>query len=213
MIDKIKFSSEFEKEYEVVSETERNEFSRLENKFLKDTFIIKEKESDTKDYYKILGNKNLFLNYFGIIDYELCHDVSNGIFYIKTMQDRNRITLYKFDTVLLLILRKLFYIKSKEISSDNRVIVTVDEIMNQMRISQMYKDDKKATVYDNSLRLFRRYKIIDFSSSKINENTVIEIYPTIQIVVTQENIEDLTLRMNALKKDDGGMDYEETDED
>lgn len=77
----------------------------------------------------------------------------------------------------------------------------------------MYKDDKKATVYDNSLRLFRRYKIIDFSSSKINENTVIEIYPTIQIVVTQENIEDLTLRMNALKKDDGGMDYEETDED
>lgn len=129
------------------------------------------------------------------------------------MQDRNRITLYKFDTVLLLILRKLFYIKSKEISSDNRVIVTVDEIMNQMRISQMYKDDKKATVYDNSLRLFRRYKIIDFSSSKINENTVIEIYPTIQIVVTQENIEDLTLRMNALKKDDGGMDYEETDED
>ena len=66
-------------------------------------------------------------------------------------------------------------------------MVTLEEIMEKVRTSQVFKDEKKISVYDSALRSLRRYKIVDFVATRIDENTTFQILPPIQIVVPQDN--------------------------
>lgn len=213
MSNKVKIARNLADSFEALTETECNKFSRLVNKLLRETFILKNKDSDKMDYYDISAHFYLYFDYFALMDYELINDTNHSLFYIKTLQDRNRVQLYKFETVVALILRRLFYSKAKEINSNGKIIVSLDEIIDQMKIAQIYKDEKKITSFTQCLRLFRRYKIVDFAASKIDENTQIEIYPTIQIIIPQDSIEDIALRINSLKKEDRGETDEDTYED
>ena len=50
----------------------------------------------------------------------------------------------------------------------------------------------------------------------ITENLTIQIFPSIQVIIQQDNIEDITMRLLALKKngEDTGDEFDEdTDED
>ena len=54
-------------------------------------------------------------------------------------------------------------------------------------------------------------RIVEFSATRIDENTQIHILPSIQIVIPQEKLEDIIGRISALKHESGGE--EDSDED
>ena len=145
-------------------------------------------------------------------DYEFIYDRYNELCYIKTTENRNRVRLDKFDTALILVFRQFYYIKRKEVSVDNRVIVQLEEIKEKINTSKIFEKDKRITPYDVSLRKLRTHKIIDYSATKITDNLTIQILPSIQIIVQQDSLEDITTRIRALKNitEDVG---DETDED
>ena len=115
-----------------------------------------------------------------------------------------------------MILRKLYYLKRKEAASGGRAIVQLEEIIEQVKSTKIFRDDKKVNSYRESLLKLRKYKVIDFSATNITEELVIRIFPTIQVIIQQDSLDDLTTRLTALKKDDGGegeQEDEEIDED
>lgn len=215
MRDKILALDEFNEKYRELNETNKKSFSRIVNKLIKETFIVKEKESDRSDYLYVLENKELFISYFEISDYELILDRFNDLCYIKTTENRNRVRLNKFTTCLVLILRQFYYIKRKEITADNHVVVQLEEIIEKVRTSKVFKEDKKINAYKESLPLLRNYKLIDYKASVINESLPIRILPSVQIVVPQDKLEEINARLSAMKNmsDEGDDIDENVDED
>ena len=122
----------------------------------------------------------------------------------------------KFDTVIILILRKLYYLKRKEAASGGRAVVQLEEIIEQVKSTKIFRDDKKVNSYRDSLLKLRKYKVIDFSATNITEELVVRILPTIQVIIQQDSLDDLTDRLTTLKKeegDEGEREDEEIDED
>jgi hypothetical protein len=215
MKDKINSMEEFEAQFRALNDTERANFSRLVNVLTNQTFVVKDKESDKDDYFFLRGHRDLFAPFFEMIDYEFVYDQFNEVIYIKTTENRNRVRLNKFETALVLILRQFYYSKKKEVTSEGKAMVSLEEIMDKVKTSQIFKDEKKLSVYDSALRALRRYKIIDFVATKIDENTSFQILPPIQIVVPQEKLEDIIAKLNALRSEEteGGDANENPDED
>ena len=215
MRDKILALNEFNEKYRELNETNKKTFSRIVNKLIKETFIVKEKELDKGDYLYVLENKALFISYFELSDYELVLDRFNDLCYIKTTENRNRVRLNKFTTCLVLILRQFYYIKRKEITADNHVVVQLEEIIEKVRTSKVFKEDKKINAYKESLPLLRNYKLIDYKASVINESLPIRILPSVQIVVPQDKLEEINARLSAMKNmsDEGDDIDENVDED
>lgn len=212
MNDKTTALDSFYNEYKKLNETDKKLFSKIVNKLLSDTFIIKDKSSDRTDYLYARDNVSTLTSYFTLTDYEFIYNRYNELCYIKTTENRNRVRLDKFDTALILVFRQFYYIKRKEVSVDNRVIVQLEEIKEKINTSKIFEKDKRITPYDVSLRKLRTHKIIDYSATKITDNLTIQILPSIQIIVQQDSLEDITTRIRALKNitEDVG---DETDED
>lgn len=215
MRDKILALNEFNEKYRELNETNKKTFSRIVNKLIKETFIVKEKELDKGDYLYVLENKALFISYFELSDYELVLDRFNDLCYIKTTENRNRVRLNKFTTCLVLILRQFYYTKRKEITTDNQVIVQLEEIIEKFKTSKVFKDEKKINSYKEALPLLRNYKLIDYKASIINESLSIRILPSIQVIVPQDKLEEINTRLSAMKNmsDEGDDTDENPDED
>lgn len=211
MSDKINALDVFNTDYRVLNEGEKSLFAKIVSKLLSETFIVKDKDSDRSDFLFARENSAMFASYFALIDYEFIYDRYNDLCYIKTTENRNRIRLNKFDTAIILIIRQLYYIKRKEVATENKVMIQLEEIVEKIRTSRIFNDDKKVTSYKDSLLKLRAYKIIDFSSTQITENLILQIFPSIQIVVQQDNLESIVARLTALKKD-GESTGDETDE-
>lgn len=213
MASKDSFAKSFIDAYSIMGETHQSDFSRIFSKLMNQNFVLKECDDDRKDYFFLMENKEMFQSFFAIVDYDLVFDATNHCFYLKTLENRNRVRLTKFDTAVLLILRKMYYAKRREITSEDKVIITLDELVDQVRTTQIFVPEKKITAYSETLRKFRIHKIVDYAGSKIYTEMNIQILSSILIVVPQENIDEVLTRLEALKIDNGGEENEDSDED
>lgn len=201
----------FYTKYRVLGETDRKNFSRISAKLLGNNFLIREKKDDYQDYFVVIENLECFSSLFSLLDYDLIVQKEIGVIYVKTLANRDRMRLTKFDTALLLILRKVYHQKKREITSSDEIFVSVDELITQMDTAQVVPDSKQVSKYNEALRKFRAHSIVEFSATRIDESTQIHILPSIQIVIPQEKLEDIIGRLSALKRESGGE--EDGDED
>ncbi len=203
---------EYAKGYIELTETRKNTFSRLCNKLLNDNFIYASRQEDRSDYYDILSMKSLIENYFSMMDFDLIHVDSYKLFYIQTNADRNRIRLKKMDTVIVLILRLLYHKGSLDVNSSSDISTTLGKMVTEINQTGIFKSQPSMTEYMESLKLLKRYKLIDFGFKDFKEDNVIFIYPTILYVVKVDSIDMLNDKLKtyvAIKGDD----EDETEED
>lgn len=188
---------EFYEEYLKCTDTKKNTFSRLCNKLMNDNYIYGQKAEDRQDYYSILEYKSMLENYFSLIDYDLLHDDNYKIFFIKTNADRNRLKLKKLDTVILLILRYLYYKGSLNITSSSNITTTISDLNNELNKTGIFKSPITMTEYKNSFSMLKRFKVIDFQCTDFKEDNIILIYPTILYIVRSEDITVLQQRISS----------------
>ncbi len=212
-MEKREIGPAFAEAYGLLKEREKEDFSRISNKLIHETFIIKGKENERNDYYFVQENLTLFRLYFAVIDFEVINDISKGIIFIRTLADHNRVRLTKFETVILLILRKFYYMKSKEITSTSKIIITLEDIVTEVRASQIFNADKKMATYRSALKNLRQYKVIDYEKRNILPESNIEILPSILLIITQEDIDAINARLKDFAKDKGEEADEEDNED
>lgn len=209
MIDKLTALDMFAENYRPLSETKKSEFARIVSRLLNSTFLFRGKEGDTNDFYAVIEKKELFASYLAMIDYDLICDEDNALVMIKNVEGRNRVHLNKFDTVVLLILRKLYNVKKGEVSFEDKVIVDVETIIEEVRTTQIFDEEKKANAYEDTFRKLRRHKIIDFAGSKIDENMNIQILPSILVILPQDGLVDFAKRLEAFRVKDEKENAEE----
>lgn len=204
----------FQSEYASFNDTKRNNFSRLVNKLLKDNFIYVGLDNDKQDYYSILNFRSALEAYLSLIDYNLIHDDNNKVFYIETNIDRNKIRLKKIDTVVLLILRLLYYKGTHEVSlnaNNANVLIRTNDLVDCINNTAIFSDEAYKTELLNSLKLLKRYKIVGFTFNKLDDESTLAIYPTILQVVKNDNIAQLNNKLEGLKSQRGELSDTEED--
>lgn len=202
----------FSEAYNGLTDTRKNNFSRICNKLLNETFIYGSKPEDRNDYYETLTMKDAISSYFSLIDYDLIHVDQYKIFYIQTTADKNRIKLKKLETILLLILRLLYHKASEKVYSGSDIVAKVGDLVLEINKTAIYRVQPSNSEIFNSLRVLRRYKIINFAFSEMSEDSVITIYPTILYVVKIDNVDMLKSKLATYNASKGG-DEDETGED
>lgn len=216
MIDRTHELDIFANDYYAYSEGERNSFAKVINRLLGETFLVKSKEEDNNDYFFAAENKEMITSFFTLIDYEFVLDYANGLAYIKTTENRNRVRLNKLDTAVLFVLRLLEIEQKKQVTSEDKVIITLDQIVEQLKIAGLLDYAKRPSFYLLTLRKLKAHKIIDFRASTLSSDTSIQIFPSIHVLIPAEGLEDIANKIKALNTKDnpGGTDDEEkSDED
>lgn len=203
----------FSKMYFEMSESDKEDFSRVCNKLLRHNFIYGQIKNDKKDYYSIIHWQDEIKNYFSLIDYSLEHDGTYKIFFLKSLNGADRIRLQKMESVLLLLFRKFFYVKGKETSSLIDILITFDDLLTEINKTYIFKDALTKTQLFNSLKVLKRYKLIDFDSNNYNETDVLKIYPTILHVVTDMDLKMINDKLSSYKNGEEGDTQDETSED
>lgn len=202
----------FFNQFQKLTETEKEKFSRICNKILDKNFLIRQKESDKEDYFFVVGHLTLFQNYFMLMDYMVTHYETDQIVALSTEANRNRARLRRNDTIMLLVLRLLYQKKSKEATQLNQILVSVKDIQEELDRTSLFKGKIPKTELQTTMRMLKSFSLIDFQSSNlINDDTRVEIYPSLLRVVNIDDMTKLETQLNAYSN--GGDDDEDDDQD
>lgn len=192
-------ATKFNDIYQTMSDTKKDLFAKLCDKLLGYNFVYGQLPEDKNDYYYILEMREMIEAYFAIIEFQLVHDDTRKIFYLESTADRNRVRLKKMETVILVLLRRFYYTKSKEtIDSNTNIAITIDELIAALDDTGIYKNREKVpkTLIIESLSNLKKFKLLNFDKKNYETNNVIEIFPTVSLVV---KINDIDLINHKLK--------------
>ena len=202
----------FFNQFQKLTETEKEKFSKICNKILDKNFLIRQKEFDKEDYFFVVGHLTLFQNYFMLMDYMVTHYEADQIVALSTEANRNRTRLRRNDTIMLLVLRLLYQKKSKEATQLNQILVSVKDIQEELDRTSLFKGKIPKTELQTTMRMLKSYSLIDFQSSNlINDDTRVEIYPSLLRVVNIDDMAKLEAQLSAFHN--GGDDDEDDDQD
>ena len=117
----------------------------------------------------------------------------------------------KFETIILLILRVLYFKETKKASLTNLISVSFDELKQEVKKTNIYKEEKTTNEYLEALKKLRKLKIINFKvGNDFDGESRIFVYPSILYIVKVEDVENLN---ELIKKYQGENKDEEINED
>lgn len=201
--------------YQTMNDTKKDLFAKLCDKLLSYNFVYGQLPEDKNDYYYILEMREVIEAYFTIIEIQLVHDDTRKIFYLESTADRNRVRLKKMETVILVLLRRFYYTKSKEtIDSNTNIAITIDELIAALDDTGIYKNKEKVpkTLIIESLSNLKKFKLLNFDKKNYETNNVIEIFPTVSLVVKINDIDLINHKLKTYIAREEDEDHE-TDED
>lgn len=178
----------------VKSPVMRERFSRVANNVLNKCFVLKKKDDTKQDYIFIKQNKELFILFFSLIDYEIKIDEELGVISIINNNGTGRLSLTKFESIMLLILKLLYLEKRNDLSTySDHVMVSVQNIQEKyelLKVKNKKKLDKSS--WQHVFSLFKRYNLIkNITANVFDSESRIEIYPSVLFAVPSEGIHHL----------------------
>lgn len=201
---------QFNERYQKLTDSDREAFSRICLKLLDETYLVREKPGDLKDYVKASDLIDVLRPYFAIIDFDVFADREKGVIYIRTSKDSNRIRFLKMETIVALILRYVYDDESRKASINSTISTTVGHLAQEITKTEIYPNfDGRTREYRDALYSLRKYKLIDYDGDLTQGTTPIRIYRSILLVVDTDSIDALNARLEKFK---GGASDEEDQE-
>ncbi|WP_249168616.1 Wadjet anti-phage system protein JetA family protein [Alkaliphilus sp. B6464] len=199
--------------YNYLNSKQKDEFARITNKLLYTGFLTKKKEDNKKDYYFVENHKDIFINYFKISGWELEIDDAYGVIHLVNQYDQNRHHFKLYESIILLILRLLYYEKMQELSLAENVIVNMDDIHRKFLALKLRDKPIDKITLRSAISLFKKFNLIDLIDSDINlGDSRMIIYPTILLAVRVEDIRKVYEKLDTYRSGEV-VDDEEANED
>ncbi len=196
---------------EGMPEKDKAEFRRVANRMISMCFICRKNEQTKKDYYFVLRYKEKLTAYFDVLGYVPEINEEYGVVQLVNRENTNHLNLRLNDSIILLILRILYDEKKRELSLTD-VVINVGDIQEKYLSLNVRSKQIDKTTMNNSLRLFRRYDLIEILDRDLTkEESRIIIYDSILMAVRVEDIRRAYDMAEIYRKGDGRD--EETDQD
>ena len=210
-MDKYRIATNFYNQFIRLTDAKKEEFSRLTNKLLSVNYLCASRPRNREDYYKIVADLDVYINYFLLMDYVLEHHSVDKVINLYNNQNYNRYMFKKNESLVILLLRRFYYQKMQEISLLDDITITLEELHDAISETGIVEKRLNKGEIKEIFRVLRRYNIIDLSSNSLEDSTIIIIYPTILYVLPLERLEEIDNMLSDYQK--RGEIIEETSED
>jgi hypothetical protein len=134
---------------------------RVINRLLGQVFLYRDKDDDKDDYYFVHRHRSACESALALAGFTLLHDDYHNIFQVVSEFSYCR-THYKLDeTLMILVLRKLYEERSEHLSLAQDPVVTIGEVREEYRTITGKERDLGIVQYETLLRRLRAMGLID----------------------------------------------------
>jgi hypothetical protein len=173
--------------YETFNVTQQNQFRDTANKLLANTFLCRDKKDNKENYYFLMSYKEVFDEFFKILGYEIVLDTTLGSVMLEGASASNTLKLKRDESVILLILRLLYHEKAKDASLNDNIICSVADIHEKYDYLQIKRKLNKTDLV-SSMRLFRKYNLVEITGDITTSTCRVVILPTILMAIKSEDV-------------------------
>lgn len=207
-MNKARNLKEFSIKYSGLNHNESDVFSRVISKLMRVNYLCRDLKGDRNDYHDAIAMRDMLHNYLQVMDISIIVDEVNGVFGIKMNGDEGHERLRLRESIFLLTLRKLFYIKKQSISLVDAILVTYDEILDELSTTGIFDRRMPKSEFEDILRKFKSYHICDYSAAMGPD--VVIILPSILHAVNADTLDQIEAKI-SLYYNNTEVDEDETD--
>lgn len=181
---------------EQLTDEEREQIREVIRLLMKQTFLLErtydrrtEKYQYSREYKICTMHLEFLKEYFQVAGMELVENIYLGIIYLRSemlMGDK----LPKLATIYLLILKLLYDEQMQQASSSARIVTTLGDLNGRAGEFRVLTSIPSPTEIRRAIALLKKYQIIEPLDilEELNEQTRMIIYPTVNMVLTGDDI-------------------------
>ena len=182
----------FEADWEMFTSGEKELFQRVCRRLLKSTFIVKEKDDDSKKLYTFVAkNEESISSYLGHMGFDIKVDRDNGVAMLENSGDSsdsgkiqaNRLRLRKAETVVLCCLWTAYLDRIRRGNLSKGIIISLLDLKQELEKYGFREDFDGKTLMTDILKLFAKYNLVEVSGKLGEPDCSIKIYPSIQFAL------------------------------
>lgn len=142
-------------------EKNRRDVPRVINRLLGQTFLYQDIEADKDDYYFVHRYRSIFEGLFELIGFQLLHDEYHRIFQAISDYSYCRAHYRLDETLMIVVLRKLYEERAEHLSLANDPVVTIGEVREEFRTITEKERSLGVIQYETLLRRMRSLGLVD----------------------------------------------------
>ncbi len=139
----------------------RREVPRVVNRLLGQTFLYQTDEEDKEDYYLVYRHRDVLAAMLGLAGFTLRHDDYHRIFQVVSDMSYCRKRYRLDETLMIVVLRKLYEDRVERLSLASDPVVTVGEVREEYRTITGKERDLGITQYEEILKQLKRLGLIE----------------------------------------------------
>jgi len=144
-----------------LSEKSRRDAPRVINRLLGQTFLYQDVEGDKDDYYLVHRHRPVFESLLHLAGFNLLHDDYHRIFQVVSEYSYCRAHYRLDETLMIVVLRKLYEERVEHLSLANDPVVTIGEVREEYRTITGRERDLGIVQYETLLKHLRAMGLID----------------------------------------------------
>ena len=151
----------------------RREVPRVVNRLLGQTFLYQEDEESKDDYYLVHRHRGVLEAILGLAGFTLRHDDYHRIYQVVSDMSYCRKRYRLDETLMIVVLRKLYEDRGARLSLASDPVVTVGEVREEYRTITGKERDLGITQYEEILK--QHSQAVDFCVLGEGERTMPEL--------------------------------------
>lgn len=179
---------------EQYTSSEKEMFQRTCRRLLKQTFIVRNKNEESKRlYYFVSKNPTPFSEYFQCIGFDIVVDRNNGVIMLRNYAEEaetakiqsNRLSLKKDESIVLCCLWIIYVDNLKEGNLTRPILTSVTDLRFELEKFGIRDEVGKASL-KRALDLFSRYQLVEVNGKVGDAECLIRLYPSLEFAMDME---------------------------
>lgn len=176
-------------------EKTRRDVPRVVNRLLGQTFLHQDVEADRDDYYFVHRHREVVEPLLALCGFKLLHDDYHRIFQAVSEFSYCRAHYRLDETLMIVVLRKLYEEHSEQLSLATDPVVTVGEVREEYRTITGRERDLGVVQYETILRHLRAMGLIDTLDGRTidvrNAETRLRLRGSIRMILPVQSADEM----------------------
>lgn len=205
-----------------ITAQEKNTFQRAGRYLLKQTFLVRDKDDQSRKLYNFVQrNSDFFNDYFAYLGFDVLVDRENGVAMLSNRGSQddtedvqtNHLRLRKIDTIILVALWTIYSDRVRDGALARNVQVSVADLSFALE-KFGYKEQLDKTTLRETFTTLSRYNLLRIEGNLGEPDCLIILYPSIQFALNKDEFRRFAEQAaDRVVKRRGGGDIEEIERD
>lgn len=202
----------FVQNYDELIMTERGLFQKICRVFLKQTFIVCDRnEESRKMYFFVRKHQEMFSEYFQYMGFDIAIDQDNKVTMLKNQKNdglqSNRLRFRKYESIVLCCLWTIYVDQVREGNLTRPILITVFDLRQAMEKYGVKEDMEGKGILRDTLELFSRYQLVGVNGEIGNPDCTIRLYSSLQFALELEEFKQFVIEADNRMQESRKMVY------